>query len=60
MAYIEFDLNNETLSTIDSSALFHHRLIESFKHTFYQRSLLGDNNIENMTIVSQSMLRKFL
>ena len=31
-------------------------MIETFKHTYYQRSLLGDDNIENMTSIEQNLL----
>lgn len=44
-----FNLTGETLRSDHDSSLYHHRLIEAFKHTFYHRSLMGDENYENMT-----------
>lgn len=46
-----FNLTGETLRSDHDSSLYHHRLIEAFKHTFYHRSLMGDENYENMTDV---------
>ena len=46
-----YTLNNETLNNLNDSANYYHRLIEAFKHTFYYRSLLGDESIEDMTEV---------
>lgn len=52
----KFNLNSKSLSDTGNSTLFYHRLIETFKHTYYQRSLLGDDNIENMTSIEQNLL----
>ncbi len=49
-------MNNQTLSNSKSNALFHHRLLEVFKHSYNQRSLLGDNNIEDMSLVEANLL----
>jgi len=46
-----YNLNNQTLNNKNESANYYHRLIEAFKHTFYYRSLLGDESSENMTEV---------
>ena len=44
-----FNLTHETLNNPKESSLFHHRLVETFKHAFAHRSLLGDQ--ENNTTV---------
>jgi len=49
-------LNNETLSDRKSKALFHHRLLEAFKHTFNQRSILGDDHVEDMSKIEANLL----
>ncbi len=41
-------MNKETFDNDEDRALFYHRLIEIMKHSYYQRSLLGDENIEKM------------
>jgi hypothetical protein len=37
-----FNLDKNTLKTDENCALFYHRLLETFKHTFAKRSYLGD------------------
>lgn len=43
-----FGLTKTTLNSTNSSSLFYHRLIESFKHAFAHRAQLGDENTENI------------
>jgi gamma-glutamyltranspeptidase/glutathione hydrolase/leukotriene-C4 hydrolase len=50
-----FNITNETLNNKQDSEIFYHRLIETFKHAFYQRSLLGDENYENMTEIIKKL-----
>lgn len=52
----EFKINSETLSSAKSVGLYYHRMLEVFKHTYYERSLLGDQNIENMTAIENKLL----
>ncbi len=49
-------MNNQSLNGTENSTPFYHRLIEIFKHTYYQRSFIGDENIENLTLVKQKLL----
>jgi len=45
-------MKGTTLETDKDATLFYHRLIEVFKHIYYYRSLLGDENIEKVDDVS--------
>ncbi len=49
---IDFKPSKTTLETDKDATLFYHRLIEVFKHIYYYRSLLGDENIEKVDDVS--------
>ncbi len=48
----DFKPSKTTLETDKDATLFYHRLIEVFKHIYYYRSLLGDENIEKVDDVS--------
>ena len=54
MLTVDFNLSKTTLETEKEATLFYHRLIEVFKHIYYHRSLLGDENIEDVDDVSYS------
>lgn len=43
-----FNVTSETFKKKETEYIYYHRLIESFKHSFYHRSLLGDERHENM------------
>jgi gamma-glutamyltranspeptidase/glutathione hydrolase/leukotriene-C4 hydrolase len=57
-----FNLSEQTLHDENESLLYHHRLVESFKHAFAYRSMLGDEkDNENITRVIRNLRdRKFI
>jgi gamma-glutamyltranspeptidase / glutathione hydrolase / leukotriene-C4 hydrolase len=42
-----FNLNENTLRSVDEQTRFYHRLIESFKYGFAKRTFMGDENFVN-------------
>lgn len=44
-----FDLKNENLMDNQTRTLFYHRLLETFKHAYAKRTVLGDEEFLNKT-----------
>ena len=54
-----FNLSKDVMKNTESIGLYHHRLLETFKHTFAKRSLLGDMDFENVAEVNIAEILKF-
>lgn len=44
------------MSDPESAGLYYHRLIEVFKHSYYFRSLIGDENVEDDIEVEKKLM----
>lgn len=48
-----YNFNKDSISTNASTILTYHRIIEAFKYSYAQRTLLGDADFVNVTDVSK-------
>ena len=50
---IGYELKDTRLMDEEESALFYHRLLESFKHAYAKRTILGDEKFLNNTALEE-------